>query len=105
MVARLKGRRSPRDADPRARRPSLDDLTRWLNPIVAGWVRLLWPVLPVGDEPLPRRVSAYLRRLAGKKVQAAANLQAVQAVLDWATPTSTRTVRRLAMGPFVLRGR
>ena len=46
---------------------SLDDLARWLNPIVAGWMnyygRYYWTVM----DPLLQRVNTYLRRWAGKK--------------------------------------
>jgi len=46
---------------------SLDDLARWLNPIVGGWMnyygRYYWTVM----DPLLQRVNAYLRRWAGKK--------------------------------------
>jgi RNA-directed DNA polymerase len=46
---------------------SLDDLARWLNPIVAGWMnyygRFYWTVM----DPLLQRVNTYLRRWAGKK--------------------------------------
>jgi RNA-directed DNA polymerase len=46
---------------------SLDELARWLNPIVAGWMnyygRYYWTVM----DPLLQRVNTYLRRWAGKK--------------------------------------
>lgn len=46
---------------------SLDDLARWLNPIVAGWMhyygRFYWTVM----DPLLQRVNTYVRRWAGKK--------------------------------------
>jgi RNA-directed DNA polymerase len=46
---------------------SLEDLARWLNPIVAGWMhyygRFYWTVM----DPLLQRVNTYLRRWAGKK--------------------------------------
>ncbi len=46
---------------------SLDDLARWLNPIVAGWTnycgQFYWTVM----DPLLQRVNTYLRRCAGKK--------------------------------------
>jgi RNA-directed DNA polymerase len=46
---------------------SLDDLARWLNPIVAGWMgyygQFYWTVM----DPLLQRVNTYLRRWAGKK--------------------------------------
>jgi RNA-directed DNA polymerase len=46
---------------------SLDDLARWLNPIVAEWMnyygRFYWTVM----DSLLQRVNTYLRRWAGKK--------------------------------------
>ena len=46
---------------------SLDDLARWLNPVIAGWMnyygRFYWTVM----DPLLQRVNTYLRRWAGKK--------------------------------------
>ncbi len=46
---------------------SLDDLARWLNPIVAGWMNyyghFYWTVMV----PLLQRVNTYMRRWAGKK--------------------------------------
>jgi RNA-directed DNA polymerase len=51
------------------RRPdlSLDDLARWLNPIVAGWMDYYGRFYRSALYPLLRRVSIYLRRWAGKK--------------------------------------
>ena len=46
---------------------SLDDLARWLNPIVAGWMHYYGRYYRTAMEPLLRRVSSYLRRWAGKK--------------------------------------
>jgi len=46
---------------------TLDDLARWLNPIIAGWMhyygRYYWTVM----DALVQRVNTYLRRWAGKK--------------------------------------
>ena len=46
---------------------TLDDLARWLNPIIVGWMnyygRYYWTVM----DPLLQRVNTYLRRWAGKK--------------------------------------
>ena len=81
---------------------SLDDLARWLNPIVAGWMQLLRPVLPVGAVPLLRRVNAYLRRWAGKKYRRLRTYKQVQAVVDRALARASRPVRPLALGPRVL---
>ena len=46
---------------------SLDDLVRWLNPIVAGWMNYYGRYRRSALKPLLRRVSTYLRRWAGKK--------------------------------------
>jgi RNA-directed DNA polymerase len=46
---------------------SLDDLARWLNPIVAGWMNYYGQFYRSMLYPLLRRVSTYLRRWAGKK--------------------------------------
>ncbi|MBV9364672.1 MAG: group II intron reverse transcriptase/maturase, partial [Solirubrobacterales bacterium] len=46
---------------------TLDDLARWLNPIIAGWMhyygRYYWTVM----DALLQRINTYLRRWAGKK--------------------------------------
>ncbi|MCA1705829.1 MAG: group II intron reverse transcriptase/maturase, partial [Actinobacteria bacterium] len=46
---------------------SLDDLAKWLNPIVAGWMHYYGRYYRSALYPLLRRVSIYLRRWAGKK--------------------------------------
>jgi RNA-directed DNA polymerase len=46
---------------------TLDDLARWLNPIVAGWMNYYGRFYRSALEPLLQRVSTYLRRWAGKK--------------------------------------
>ena len=46
---------------------SLNDLARWLNPIVAGWMNYYGRFYRSAMDPLLRRVSSYLRRWAGKK--------------------------------------
>ena len=46
---------------------SLDDLARWLNPIVAGWMQYYGRFYRSAMHPLLQRVSSYLRRWAGKK--------------------------------------
>ena len=45
----------------------LDDLARWLNPIVAGWMNYYGRYYRSAITPLLQRVSTYLRRWAGKK--------------------------------------
>ena len=46
---------------------TLDDLARWLNPIVAGWMNYYGRFYRSEMIPLLQRVSSYLRRWAGKK--------------------------------------
>ena len=46
---------------------SLEDLARWLNPIIAGWMHYYGRFVRSALYPLLRRVSTYLRRWAGKK--------------------------------------
>jgi RNA-directed DNA polymerase len=46
---------------------SLDDLARWLNPIVVGWMNYYGRYYRSALEPLLQRVSTYLRRWAAKK--------------------------------------
>jgi RNA-directed DNA polymerase len=59
---RLRGMRIHRRSD-----LSLDDLARWLNPIVAGWMRYYGRFYRSALYPLLQRVSSYLRRWAGQK--------------------------------------
>ncbi len=46
---------------------TLNDLARWLNPIVAGWMNYYGRFYRSAMNPLLLRVSAYLRRWAAKK--------------------------------------
>jgi len=46
---------------------TLDDLARWLNPIVAGWINYYGRFYRSALFPLLRRLNAYLRRWAGRK--------------------------------------
>jgi RNA-directed DNA polymerase len=46
---------------------SLDDLARWLNPIVSGWMTYYGRFYRTAFDPLLRRVNAYLRRWAARK--------------------------------------
>ena len=59
---RLRGLRIHRHTD-----LSLDDLARWLNPIIAGWMNYYGRYYRSALEPLLQRVSTYLRRWARKK--------------------------------------
>jgi RNA-directed DNA polymerase len=46
---------------------TLDDLARWLNPIVAGWMNYYGRFYRSAMSPLLERVNTYVRRWAGKK--------------------------------------
>jgi RNA-directed DNA polymerase len=46
---------------------SLDDLARWLNPIVVGWINYDGRFYRTALDPLLKRVNVYLRRWAGRK--------------------------------------
>ena len=46
---------------------TLNDLARWLNPIVAGWMHYYGRFYRSAMAPLLQRVSSYLRRWAGLK--------------------------------------
>jgi hypothetical protein len=46
---------------------TLDDLARWLNPIVSGWMHYYGRYRRSALHLLLRRVNAYLKRWAGKK--------------------------------------
>jgi len=46
---------------------SLDDLARWLNPIVVGWMNYYGRFYRTAMDPLLRRINTYLMRWAGKK--------------------------------------
>ena len=81
---------------------TLNDLAAWLNPIVAGWMRYYGRFYRSALDPLLRRVSFYLRRWAGKEIQATASPQAIPAVVGRAAGTRARAVHPLAVGPRVL---
>ena len=59
---RLREMRIPKRTD-----LTLDDLARWLNPIVAGWINYYGRYYRSGIDPLLQRVSSYLRRWAARK--------------------------------------
>jgi len=46
---------------------SLDDLAKWLNPIIAGWMNYYGRYYRAALESLLLRINHYLRRWAGKK--------------------------------------
>ena len=60
--AELRGMRIHRRTD-----LSLDDLARWLNPIVSGWINYYGRFYRTALDPLLKRVNAYPRRWAGRK--------------------------------------
>ena len=74
---RLRGMRIHRRTD-----LSLDDLARWLNPIVAGWMRYYGRFYRSALYPLLQRVSTYLRRWAGQKYK---RLRTFKRVKRWWT--------------------
>jgi RNA-directed DNA polymerase len=53
---------------------TVDDLARWLNPIVAGWMNYYGRFYRSQMIPLLQRVSSYLRRWAGNKYRRLRNL-------------------------------
>jgi RNA-directed DNA polymerase len=59
---RLREMRIPKRTD-----LTLDELARWLNPIVVGWINYYGRFYRAGLDPLLQRVSSYLRRWAAKK--------------------------------------
>ena len=61
---------------------SLDDLARWLNPIIAGWMNYYGRYYRSALEPLLQRVSTYLRRWARKKYK---RLRTVKRFKRWWT--------------------
>ena len=46
---------------------TLDDLARWLNPIIAGWMNYYDRYRRTAMRPLLQRINLYLRRWAGRK--------------------------------------
>ncbi len=83
---------------------SLDDLTRWLNPIVAGWMNYYGRYYRSELYPLLQRVSTYLRRWAGKKYKRPRTHKRFK---RWWAGLITRQpppARPMEMGPRVLTG-
>ena len=81
---------------------SLDDLAEWLNRRRVD--ALLRPVLPVGNGTPPPARQHLPEALGWEEVSAAADLQAVQAVVDRATRKRAPPIRPLAVGPLLLTG-
>jgi RNA-directed DNA polymerase len=77
---------------------SLDDLARWLNPIVAGWMHYYGRFYRTAIEPLLRRVSSYLRRWAGKKYR---RLQTYKRFKRWWAGVLAREPRLFAHWQWV----
>ena len=46
---------------------TLEDLARWLNPIVAGWMNYYGRYYRTEMNPLLQRVNTYMKRWAGRK--------------------------------------
>jgi hypothetical protein len=46
---------------------TLEDLARWLNPIVAGWMNYYGRYYRTVMHPLLQRVNTYMKRWAGRK--------------------------------------
>jgi group II intron reverse transcriptase/maturase len=61
---------------------TLNELARWLNPIVAGWMHYYGRFYRSAMYPLLERVNSYLRRWAGKKYR---RLRAVARFKQWWT--------------------
>jgi RNA-directed DNA polymerase len=66
---------------------SLDDLARWLNPIIAGWINYYGRFYRTALDPLLQRVNTYLRRWAGRKYK---RLRTHQSFSKWWTGLLTR---------------
>ena len=94
---------APRAADPPAHRPDPGRPGAMAEPHRRRVDELLRPVLPVGDVSPPPARQHLPEALGWEEVPAAADLQAVQAVVDRAARTRARPVRPLAVGPRVLR--
>jgi RNA-directed DNA polymerase len=66
---------------------SLNDLARWLNPIVVGWMNYYGRFYRTQLHPLLRRLNIYLRRWAGKKYR---RLRTYKQFKRWWTGLLTR---------------
>src|SRR6186997_1392857 len=82
---------------------SLDDLAQWLNPHRVRLDQLLRPVLPNRARSPPQARQRLLEALGWEEVQAAADPQALQQVVDRTALETARPVRPLAPGPLVPR--
>ena len=87
---------------PRRTDLTLDNLARWLNPIVAGWINYYGRYYRTALIPLLQNLNSSLRRWAGKKYR---TLRAIKRFKRWWTGLQARaapSVRALAPGPHVL---
>jgi RNA-directed DNA polymerase len=66
---------------------TLDDLARWLNPIVGGWIAYYGRFYRTALYPLLRRVNAYLRRWTAKKYK---RLRSYKRFTKWWTGLTER---------------
>jgi hypothetical protein len=96
--AELRGMRIHRRTD-----PSLDDLARWLNPIVSGWINYYGRFYRTALDPPPQARQCLPEALGREKVQAAAYRQALPDVLDRPARKAAGPLRPLAHDPHVLR--
>ncbi|MHB1444932.1 MAG: group II intron reverse transcriptase/maturase [Acidimicrobiales bacterium] len=77
---------------------TLDDLARWLNPIVAGWMNYYGRFYRSAMEPLLLRVNAYLRRWAGMKYR---RLRTLKRFMRWWVGLIDRQPRLFAQWKWV----
>jgi RNA-directed DNA polymerase len=77
---------------------TLDDLARWLNPIVGGWMNYYGRFYRSAMEPLLLRVNSYLKRWAGKKYR---RLQTHQTFQRWWAGLIDRQPRLLVQWKWV----
>jgi RNA-directed DNA polymerase len=77
---------------------TLNDLARWLNPIVSGWVNYYGRFYRSALDPLLWRVSLYLRRWAGRKYK---RLRTYKRFKRWLAGILTREPRLFAHWQWV----
>ncbi|MGH9022737.1 MAG: group II intron reverse transcriptase/maturase [Acidimicrobiia bacterium] len=77
---------------------SLDDLARWLNPIVDGWMTYYGRFYRSAMSPLLQRVNSYLRHWAGKKYR---KLAGHKRFMRWWTGLIDRQPRLFAQWRWV----
>jgi RNA-directed DNA polymerase len=79
---------------------SLDDLARWLNPIVAGWMNYYGRYYRTVTDPPPAAPQHLPEALGREQVPAKVPvLPKVLAMVERAARTSTRSLRPLEVGP------